>query len=142
MLYLTDTGGPTLITNQKLGGDLADKGWLVYPSENRLTVFEAEFLHGVIPGSGVTADISDRRITFMVGFWDSITIQEKEGRGASRRCPKNASWLPLISAKDPQLSKKMVRGPSTELPSVWQSNNGAKLTNLSLPHYDLCYQGF
>jgi hypothetical protein len=47
VLYLEgDIGGPTLVTNQRLGDPLADHGWLVYPKENRYVVFRGSVLHG------------------------------------------------------------------------------------------------
>lgn len=39
-------GGPTLMTNQLLGGPLATRGWLAFPATNRLTMFDARYLHG------------------------------------------------------------------------------------------------
>lgn len=49
-------GGPTLVTDQLLGGPLASRGWLVGPSDNRLVAFDARVLHGVIPGRGVSPE--------------------------------------------------------------------------------------
>lgn len=42
----TFVGGPTLVTDQVLGGPLAAKGWLSYPAVNRFTVFDGRYLHG------------------------------------------------------------------------------------------------
>jgi hypothetical protein len=39
-------GGPTLVTDQLLGGPLATKGWLAYPATNRFTMFDGKYLHG------------------------------------------------------------------------------------------------
>ena len=39
-------GGPTLMTDQLLGGTLARSGWLACPATNRLTMFDAKYLHG------------------------------------------------------------------------------------------------
>ena len=39
-------GGPTLVTDQRLGGPLATRGWLAYPAVNRVTVFDGRVLHG------------------------------------------------------------------------------------------------
>ena len=39
---------------------------------NRLVVFDAKYLHGVIPGRGTNPDPNKRRLTFMVGFWKDI----------------------------------------------------------------------
>ena len=77
-------GGPTLVTNQRLGGELASQGWLSYPKCNRLAVFDAQYLHGVIPGRGPNPSVRDRRLTFMVGFWKSIKAQ---ARGVDKAGP-------------------------------------------------------
>ncbi|KAJ3274703.1 Phosphoglucomutase-2 [Terramyces sp. JEL0728] len=84
VLYLTEgVGGPTILTNQRLGDDLADEGWLVEPKENRVLLFDSKYLHGVVPGKGV-CDTNKRRISFMVGFWDRIEISAQNTVGANR----------------------------------------------------------
>lgn len=60
------TGGPTLVTNQRLGGGLATEGYLCYPRAGRLCVFDAQYLHGVLPGRGPMPRAGRRRLTFMV----------------------------------------------------------------------------
>lgn len=54
VLYLDEgVGGPTLVTDQLLGeGGLAQNGWLCFPKTNRLVLFDARYLHGVVPGRG------------------------------------------------------------------------------------------
>jgi hypothetical protein len=39
-------GGPTLMTDQVLGGPLATRGWLAFPASNRVLAFDGRFLHG------------------------------------------------------------------------------------------------
>jgi hypothetical protein len=39
-------GGPTLMTDQVLGGPLATQGWLAYPATNRVVFFDGRYLHG------------------------------------------------------------------------------------------------
>lgn len=39
-------GGPTLVTDQCMGGPLATQGWLAYPAVNRVTLFDGRVLHG------------------------------------------------------------------------------------------------
>eukprot|EP00879_Flechtneria_rotunda_P033430 GHRR01037022.1.p1 GENE.GHRR01037022.1~~GHRR01037022.1.p1 ORF type:complete len:155 (+),score=53.11 GHRR01037022.1:306-770(+) len=39
-------GGPTLVTDQVLGGPMATKGWLVYPAVNRFAMLGGKYLHG------------------------------------------------------------------------------------------------
>ena len=72
VLYLTEgIGGPTLVTNQRLGDMLPEKAWLAHPGHkkciktlrqlnllccqgsNRLTMFKGDLLHGVVPGVSV-----------------------------------------------------------------------------------------
>jgi hypothetical protein len=50
LVIIPGVGGPTMMTTQRLGGALADRGWVVHPRTNRLVVFDANFLHGVLPG--------------------------------------------------------------------------------------------
>ncbi|KAJ3101500.1 hypothetical protein HDU97_001315 [Phlyctochytrium planicorne] len=82
-------GGPTLVTNQRIGDGLADRGWLVFPKVNRYTVFDGSVLHGVVPGRGVWPNHLDRRVTFMVAFWDDINVKSVPGEipGSSRPYP-------------------------------------------------------
>jgi hypothetical protein len=64
-----ECGGPTLITDQRVGG-VTSKGWLVSPKTNRLVVFDGSLLHCVLPGCGVAALPGLHRTTFMVAFWE------------------------------------------------------------------------
>ena len=45
-VYGAVIGGPTLVTDQRLCGELATKGWLAYPAINRVTMFDGRVLHG------------------------------------------------------------------------------------------------
>ncbi|KAJ3126883.1 hypothetical protein HK098_007017 [Nowakowskiella sp. JEL0407] len=85
----TSVGGPTLVTNQRLGDPLADRGWLVYPKKNRYAVFDGSVLHGVIPGWGAPSHFSKRRITFMVAFWKEVSLRPSidETPGSCRPFP-------------------------------------------------------
>ena len=106
VFYLTPEGigGPTLVTTQTLQSQtLAKNGWLIFPNENSLGVFDGKYLHGVIPGKGVTnvanrvsnkngvdtsSSLPPRRITLMIAFWDSIEIRSNNAKpGASRMFP-------------------------------------------------------
>ncbi len=42
----SNIGGPTLMTDQVLGGSLAEKGWMCFPGDNRILLFNANYLHG------------------------------------------------------------------------------------------------
>jgi hypothetical protein len=57
---LSGVGGPTVITDQLLGGKLAQNGWICFPKTNRLVLFDARYLHGVVPGRGVNPDPTKR----------------------------------------------------------------------------------
>jgi len=50
VLFLTESGGPTLVLDQDPQGPLAPRGWLVQPCPNQLLAFKGNLLHGVIPG--------------------------------------------------------------------------------------------
>lgn len=94
VLYLEEgVGGPTLVTDQLLGGGLARNGWLCFPKTNRLVLFDARYLHGVVPGRGVNPDPSRRRLTFMVGFWRDIKarVSVKDTAGPSQAFPCSSS---------------------------------------------------
>ncbi|GBF93433.1 hypothetical protein Rsub_06566 [Raphidocelis subcapitata] len=82
-------GGPTLVTDQRLGGPLAQRGWLAYPATGRVTFFEGSVLHGVIPGRGPSPDPTARRCTLMVAFWrDLLCRTPPEGQlGAAMAMP-------------------------------------------------------
>jgi len=79
VLYLTDdVGGPTLVTPQRTTSrKVAKEGWLVFPKQNRLCVFNGSVLHGVVPGKGVCG--GGERITLMFAFWDDVRVREKKG---------------------------------------------------------------
>eukprot|EP00596_Hydrurales_sp_CCMP1899_P010163 CAMPEP_0119037214 /NCGR_PEP_ID=MMETSP1177-20130426/5419_1 /TAXON_ID=2985 /ORGANISM="Ochromonas sp, Strain CCMP1899" /LENGTH=607 /DNA_ID=CAMNT_0006998151 /DNA_START=90 /DNA_END=1910 /DNA_ORIENTATION=+ len=79
VLYLDEgVGGPTIITDQLLGGKLAQNGWICFPKTNRLVLFDARYLHGVVPGRGVNPDPTKRRLTLMVGFWRKIEARQRD----------------------------------------------------------------
>ncbi|KAJ3252678.1 hypothetical protein HK103_001336 [Boothiomyces macroporosus] len=135
VLYLTEgVGGPTILTNQRLGDDLADRGWLVEPKENRVLFFDSKYLHGVVPGKG-TADIDKRRISFMVGYWDKIEISNQHTTGANR------IYRGSMPGGDIKLGR-MKDGTVNGIKSVWQNIDGTELESYELPNYDLCFQGF
>jgi len=114
IIYLSEgVGGPTVVTNQTLAStSLASYGFLMHPQENRLAVFDATFLHGVIPGKGlcpaaVQQELADdaggsggvpscpprRRLSFMVGFWRKINAKDR-GPG----CPGPGQPFPETSS--------------------------------------------
>lgn len=115
VMYLTEgMGGPTLVTDQILGGKLATKGWLSYPSVNRYTVFDGRVLHGVIPGVGATPRAGERRVTFMVAFWKDISSKpaNEGGWGAAVRYPsgsKRYKWPSLLAQAATEKGKNKKR---------------------------------
>ncbi|KAL3794311.1 hypothetical protein HJC23_012436 [Cyclotella cryptica] len=93
----TCTGGPSLVTNQKLGDvHLATRGWMAHPKSKRLVAFDGRYLHGVVPGKGVDATKNGRRVTLMFAFWKDITIRRGIGPGSARPFPlkKNHNAMP------------------------------------------------
>jgi len=46
-------------------------------------MFDAQYLHGVIPGRGVNSSphTNARRLTFMVGFWKDIAAKDRGKNG-------------------------------------------------------------
>lgn len=149
VLYLSKenslTDAPTVITNQKLGGPLASLGYMSTPVTNRLAIFDSTYLHGVVPGKFKINNpvVSDRRVSFMIGFWDSITIQADPGIGASRKCDYSKAWTKNYANHEPELDlEAMSKANTLILPSIWQSINGSELDNHVLPTYNQCFQGF
>eukprot|EP00758_Cryptobia_borreli_P017400 Tbor_TRINITY_DN6188_c1_g1::TRINITY_DN6188_c1_g1_i1::g.22240::m.22240 len=82
-------GGPTLLTGQRLGDtQLTDDGWLVWPKENRLLLFDGTRLHGVVPGRGIS---EGRRVTVMCALWHDIELRRSSTPGAARPFPTKTS---------------------------------------------------
>jgi hypothetical protein len=75
ILYLTNTGGCTLILDQHSpdgnGYDpvKADEGELVCPQANKYAIFNGTLLHGVMPGPSYPGADEPYRITFLVNWW-------------------------------------------------------------------------
>ena len=167
VLYLEDvpkddepTGGPTLITNQVLGGPLASKGWLCFPSTSRLMAFDAKYLHGVIPGRGAIPGIGEerRRLSFMVGFWKDIKSRNRGpgNPGPGQPCPvmtsETSSWQTEIpfepnwnTTHSKETEKRVVDtappAPVYSVNSVWDQVDSAQPVAIQ-PTYDRCFQGF
>jgi len=159
-------GGSTLITNQTLGGALATKGWHCVPKSNRMLIFDAKYLHGVIPGRGLgPADPSRRRLSFMIGFWRDIKSRQlgRGNHGAGQLLPslaspvsssytssssvsKMPSWeaeMPPLSSVDGSDVTELRSGspaPLLEIQNVWEQVDS---TNIApQPNYESCFQGF
>lgn len=87
-----------MISDQILDQSIGSQAWVVSPKENRLFVFNAKYLHGVMPGVGSipTGKIDDRRLTFMVGFWRTIEAKDK-----GKDCIGAGQPYPLTKRIDP-----------------------------------------
>ncbi|KAI9324854.1 hypothetical protein BDR26DRAFT_880471 [Obelidium mucronatum] len=135
VVYLSEgVGGPTMVTNQRLGDPLADRGWMVESAVNRLVVFDGSVLHGVIPGKGFHPEATTaRRTSFMIAFWDHVDIKPSAENipGSARPFPYNISpdiytWPKLHTAKTPAtwpgpVPEQVTYVTPTPLDRVWQS---------------------
>lgn len=171
--YLTGSGvgGPTLVTDQRMGeARLARRGWLVMPSENRYLLFDGKLLHGVVPGRGVAAtpDGSGRRVSLMVAYWQSIEQRSSHVPAAARPFPypsdkspregdlATATWPALFDwpakedAGGPSATKKSKGAPPPPPPAVAVSPAPvepiwaaaeAERKIAGMPGYEECFQG-
>lgn len=140
VLFLTESGGPTLVLDQDPQGPLASRGWLVQPCPNQLLAFKGNLLHGVIPGrpNASTADESShqqfsggKRITLIVAWWgpDMRAEPGAPGQGPCRTAPSclksadkpthlhaatscSAELSPPVSQTDLQLSQQQTASVS------------------------------
>ena len=149
-------GGPTLITDQTLPSQrLANKGWLCFPKCNRVLAFDARYLHGVIPGKGLNPSPSDRRLSFMVGFWSSIqSTQRSNGlAGPGQHLPHEDSglqWPTLMTGLDTSVpaADSSTATPASLVPveEVWEAVDRScvataiMLSKVKLPHVDQMFQ--
>lgn len=167
-LYLTGAvGGPTVVTEQRMGSGLAEKAWSVLPAVNRYLLFDGRLLHGVVPGrGGIDADAGARRTTLMVAFWDKIEPR-REGTGAAQLFPYDAlgpssgpgepRWPRLFdwpANLDPSIWPVNFTGGATKHPAevplrpiapVWEaaSEDASDLfeSEETMPSYEQCFQG-
>jgi len=158
VLFINDgsVGGPTLVTNQTLDGPSADKGWLVYPAENRLVMFNASLLHGVIPGKGTNPSTNKRRLTFMIGFWRDIAASQRgvDRPGPAQNFPELArtqfTWPSSMKSRhfDADFFASNVKVIPQDIDNIWEPIDidervGANLLvkGINVP-YGLIWQGF
>ncbi|DBA89883.1 TPA: hypothetical protein ACH3X2_004738 [Trebouxia sp. C0005] len=128
VLFLTQSGGPTLVLDQDPQGPLAPRGWLVQPRPNQLLAFKGNLLHGVIPGrpAASTANGSSqqqlpdrKRITLIVAWWGADMRAEP---GAPGQGPCQTAPSCLKSADEPtHLDVASSRSP-VHSPSVSQTD--------------------
>lgn len=67
------------MTDQALGTRLASKGWFVHPRTNRLAIFDARFLHGVLPG--IVDRPTDQLLYYLFARHSLTTSIHPSGRG-------------------------------------------------------------
>jgi hypothetical protein len=152
IIYITGgTGGPSLVTNQKLiHQQLASKGWISHAKEQRLVAFDGRVLHGVVPGKGSSVDDS-RRVTLMFAFWKKIKVRT-EGT-AARAFPTSsdkAVWATQLR-QDVKLAPSSTSGivvdpvavDPMEIKPIYETLDGEAWTrDMGFPEYDKVYQGF
>jgi methyl-CpG-binding domain protein 4 len=149
------TGGPSLVTNQKVENDhLATRGWLAHPRPKRLVAFDGKYLHGVIPGKGVSSK-DGRRVTLMFAFWRDIKVRRGLGPGSARPFPVKMNnntipeWTqglvdPLDELESDKCPYKTCKETSPiELDVVYEKLNGKPWKKSDgMPTYDKVFQGF
>eukprot|EP00605_Chrysophyceae_sp_TOSAG23-4_P001997 GSChrysophyteH1.ASY1.ANO1.2211.1 assembled CDS len=162
------TGGPTVVTNQTLGGSLATTGYLCHPKVNRVCAFDGRYLHGVLPGKGPSRVPGSRRLTFMVGFWRTLRARPKTSPGAGQMLPApdgspftscrelHAEWRAALQSGtedeseqegNPATASRAIASVSPEpVDAVWEpvdaQTTSLRLGGVGLPKYNACFQGF
>ena len=157
-------GGPTLVTDQVLGGGLATEGWLCAPARGRTLLFDAKYLHGVVPGHGVvpasapdarTTAVSHtshgrRRLSFMVGFWRKLRARQRgpgnpgPGQDYPAEGSPRSSWrgdMGTVEMADGAVSGACVDVPMSHVDCVWEKSSSTA-PSTGAPSYQACFQGF
>ena len=111
--------------------DLSNRqGWLYRGQCNRLAMFNAKYLHGVIPGTlnntTTTTTINNnnvhtkRRLTFMVGFWEHINARQRstdvvniDNIAKTHSCINNNNTTMLVD----DMGAPLTAGPGQNFPS-------------------------
>ncbi|KAL7531166.1 hypothetical protein ACHAWF_003652 [Thalassiosira exigua] len=143
------TGGPSLVTNQKLSDvRLATQGWMAHPKYQRLVAFDGRYLHGVVPGKGYE---TGRRVTLMLAFWESIQIRTGEGPGSARPFPSGENlpeWAcQLVAPSDGDKNCHRYDSCSETEPinlsHIYETLDGKPWKRgMGMPSYDQVFQGF
>ena len=142
------TGGPSLVTNQKLTDiRLATQGWMAHPKSERLVVFDGRYLHGVVPGKSFQ---KGRRVTLMIAFWEDIQVRKGVGPGSARPFPTNdlPKWAgQLVSPLEDDCSfinyDSCVETAPIKLDRIYETLDGKPWRRgKGMPSYDSVFQGF
>lgn len=153
ILYVSaDSGGPSLVTSQKLHHDyLAEKGYLSFPVPNRLVAFDGKVLHGVVPGKGSPKNAKEggRRVTVMFAFWKNIEVRYEDSPGSARPFPINSNhkWAKQLVKTEvkqcaPRTKKLSICAPVV-IDRVYENLAGERWNkDMGMPEYDQVYQGF
>ncbi|CAL8466087.1 g5623 [Coccomyxa elongata] len=87
VLYLSSTGGPTVVLEQSATDTLAEQAFLCNPKENVLFCFPGKYLHGVLPGQqpvGIEPG-GTQRISLIIAWWGH-GLQAKAGAPGTGPC--------------------------------------------------------
>lgn len=141
-------GGPTLVTAMARGTpfrhDECNAGWLVRQDVvGRLTVFDGRLLHGVIPGRRVSTRgvrASDRRVTFMLAFWDRVDVRAGSVPGCARPPPAPGVDVQRVATTAAPHTSSWRRVTPKRVAPVWVTLDG-KRPDGPLPPYDACWSG-
>ena len=158
ILYLTDVGGPSLVTNQRKSSRYpADKGWLSDSVVGRMTALDGRVLHCVVPGRPTYPQT--RRVTLMLAFWRRIKVRGGDDGdddssaatvGAARKFPRNSNrdWArrlrdpTLVSTSQADWSATQDKVKPEPLDHVFENLIGEPWPISSgLPSYDCVFQG-
>jgi hypothetical protein len=103
VLYLYDcpTGGPTLVTNQRVSSPRpADRAWAVHAVAGRLAAMDGRLLHAVLPGQcpqmNSDGDVGGHRVSLMIAFWRRIRVRDERTQGAARPWPGREDWAQAL----------------------------------------------
>ncbi len=153
VIYLSHgVGGPTAMTEQRLGDPIATHGWLVSPPSDaaqvgRVAAFRGAYLHGVVGGPPAQrARPGARRKTLMIAFWEDVKIRPSlfETPGACRPLPASRPpWLAEMERPEAQLGPPA--GSRAPVPLLFvkpffASVHGRDLATMEMPPYDSVFQ--
>lgn len=144
ILYLSNTGGSTLIFDQYSPNGNGyepvkpQEGDLSMPQRNKYVVFNGDLLHGVLPGPSQAQ--ASKRVTFLVNYWDRKPDEPNCLRIDYARAAQHGLSL-LSGARIAQLQGLPTPHGATEavaMPAVdlrLKDANGVKRKRASMPRY-------